>query len=162
MLVGISEGADVAVTMATKIPAVTHIMLIGSGGYTMRQSLKLLKEKGDIPFVVNIDKGLKQIKSDPNSIKKMWFGNPYRWWNDVIDYDPMESYMKVKIPILLAIGEKDSSVPVESVRYLEEAFKKAGKVNLDVVIYPNANHRLQVGDTDYRDDFFSKLDKLLD
>jgi len=161
VLVGVSEGGNVALAVARKLPAITHIMIIGSGGYTMRESLKVLKKKGDIPFLVNIDKGLQDIKKYPYRLDKMWFGNPYRWWSDILDYNPMQNYLRLNIPILLAIGEKDSSTPVESVRYLEAEFKKAGKINLYVNVYPNANHRLEAGNKNYRYEFFSKLGKMI-
>ena len=40
------------------------------------------------------------------------------------------------ILILLAIGDKDSSVPIESVYYFKSQFQKAEKANLKVSIYP--------------------------
>jgi pimeloyl-ACP methyl ester carboxylesterase len=162
VLVGVSEGVDVAVKMATLNPKITHLVLIGSGGYTMRKSLKTLEAKGDIPFIFNVNESLKKIAQDPNSLEKTWFGNPYRWWSDVLDYDPIPAYLSLNIPILLAIGEDDSSVPVESVNYLINKFKEAGKNNLNATIYPNANHRLQSAGKHYREEFFSKLSSLID
>lgn len=157
VLVGVSEGVNLAVKVATLQKKVTHLVLLGGGGYTMRKSLKVLEEKGDIPFTINVDKGIEKIKNNPNSLEETWFGNPYFWWSRILDYNPIPDYLSLDIPILLAIGEKDSSVPLESAEYLESVFKKAGKTNLVVYKYKNANHRLDAGGHNYREEFFSHL-----
>lgn len=46
------------------------------------------------------------------------------------------------IPILLAVGEKDQSVPVVSARYLRDAFSRLEKSNLTYIEYENSNHVL--------------------
>lgn len=45
LLVGLSEGAIPAVQVATRLSAVTHLALIGSGGHTLRQALQVLRDK---------------------------------------------------------------------------------------------------------------------
>ena len=159
VLVGVSEGAWPATKVAGLIPAITHLAIIGSGGESMRRSLVTLKEKGAILF--DVESGWKEIATDPQSIEKQWYGNTYRWWSDVMDMDPLPDFLKLNIPIILGIGEKDESVPVESVLLLESAFKKAGKGNLIVHIYPDADHRLNSNSMSYRNQFFSELGHLL-
>ena len=58
------------------------------------------------------------------------------------------------ILILLAIGDKDSSVPIELVYYFKSQFQKAEKANLKVSIYPEKDHRLESKEKNYRSDFF--------
>lgn len=48
VLVGVSEGALPAAQIDGLLPEVTHLAIIGSGGYSMRKSLATLKQKG--PF----------------------------------------------------------------------------------------------------------------
>jgi pimeloyl-ACP methyl ester carboxylesterase len=48
VLVGVSEGALPAAKIAGLLPAVTHLAIIGSGGYSMRKSLATLKQR--VPF----------------------------------------------------------------------------------------------------------------
>jgi len=104
------------------------LAIIGSGGYTMRKSLITLEQRGDIRF--DVEAGWKKITSDPGSIEKNWFGNPYRWWSDIMDLDPLPDFITLNIPIFIGIGELDNSVPVESAHYLESKFKEYGKSNL--------------------------------
>jgi len=159
VLVGVSEGALPATRIAGLSPAITHLAIIGNGGYSMRKSLATLRQRGAIQFDVN--SGWEKIAADPRSIEKDWYGNPYRWWSDIMDFDPLPDFLRLNVPILVGIGEQDESVPVESVRFLEAKFKEAGKDNLIVRVYPGADHRLSGNGVSYRSEFFTELGRLL-
>lgn len=159
VLVGVSEGALPATKVAELSPVITHLVIIGSGGYSMRKSLAILRQRGAIQFDVN--SGWEKIAADPRSIEKNWYGNPYRWWSDVMDIDPLADFLNLNIPILIGIGEHDQSVPVESVQFLETKFKEAGKSNLIVHVYPSADHRLNANGVSYRNEFFAELGRML-
>lgn len=159
VLVGVSEGALPATKIAGLSPAITHLAIIGSGGYSMRKSLATLGQRGAIQFDVN--SGWEKIAADPRSIEKNWYGNRYRWWSDIMDLDPLPDFLNLNIPILIGIGERDESVPVESAHFLETKFKEAGKDNLIVRVYPGADHRLSGNGVSYRTDFFAELGRLL-
>lgn len=159
VLVGVSEGALPAARVASLRPEVTHLAIIGSGGYSMRESLSTLKQREAIPFDVNA--GWEKIATDPRSIERSWYGNPYRWWSDIMDIAPLADLLKLNIPILLGIGEQDQSVPVESAHFLETKFKEAGKGNLTLRVYPGADHRLSSNGVSYRSDFFEELSHML-
>jgi pimeloyl-ACP methyl ester carboxylesterase len=159
VLVGVSEGALSAARVADLSPVITHLAIIGSGGYSMRKSLVTLKKRGAIEF--DVDSGWKKISADPRSIEKKWYGNTYRWWSDVMDLDPLPDLLKLRMPILLGMGEKDKSVPVESAWFLEKKFKEVGKDNLAVRIYPGADHRLSGNGVSYRSEFFVELSRLV-
>ncbi len=159
VLVGVSEGALTAARLANQMSEVTHLAIIGSGGYSMRKSLTTLKQRGAIFF--DVESGWKKIATEPDSIEKSWYGNPYRWWADILDMEPLPDFLKLDIPVLVGIGEKDASVAVESVRFLERMFRAAGKDNLIVRIYPDADHRLSANGVSHRDEFFAELGHLL-
>lgn len=159
VLVGVSEGALPATRLAGLSPRITHLAIIGSGGYSMRKSLITLQQRDAIHFDVN--SGWGKIATSPRSIEQNWYGNPYRWWADIMDIDPLPDFLKLEIPILLGIGEQDESVPVESARFLETKFKEAGKGNLSVRVYPGANHRLSGNGVSHRGEFFGELSRLL-
>ena len=78
-----------------------------------------------------------------------------------MDIAPLPDFLKLNIPILLGIGERDVSVPVESAQYLETKFKEAGKGNLTLRVYPGADHRLSGNGVSYRSEFFAELSRLL-
>ena len=159
VLVGVSEGALPAAKIAGLLPEVTHLAIIGSGGYSMRKSLATLKQRGGIGF--DVDAGWKKITADPRSFENNWYGNPYRWWSDVMDIDPLPDFLGLNIPIIVGIGEKDESIPVESALFLESKFKEAGKNNLILKVYPESDHRLNGNGISHRNEFFAELSRLL-
>jgi pimeloyl-ACP methyl ester carboxylesterase len=159
VLVGVSEGAWTATRVAGLCPEITHLAIIGNGGCSMRKDLATLKQRGAIWF--DVDAGWEKIAADPRSIEKDWYGNPYRWWSDVMDIDPLPDFLKLNIPVLVGFGEKDESVPVEAARFLEAKFKEAGKSNLILKIYPGADHRLSGNGISHRSEFFAELSRLL-
>lgn len=159
VLVGVSEGALPATKIAGRSPAITHLAIIGSGGYSMRKSLATLRQKGAIQFDVN--SGWEKIAADPRSIDENWYGNPHRWWSDIMDIDPLPDLLELKISILLGIGELDESVPVESAYFLDTKFKESGKGNLTLRVYPGADHRLNGAGVSHRSEFFAELSRLL-
>lgn len=159
VLVGVSEGALPATKVAGRSPEITHLAIIGSGGYSMRKSLTTLAQKGAIWF--DVDSGWQKIAADPRSIEKNWYGNPYRWWSDVMDIEPLPDFLKLNIPVLIGIGEQDRSVPVESARFLESQFEEAGKSKLTLNVYPGADHRLSGNGVSHRSEFFADLSRLL-
>ncbi|MDP2785275.1 MAG: alpha/beta hydrolase [Sulfurimicrobium sp.] len=159
VLVGVSEGALPATKVAGLSSEITHLAIIGSGGYSMRKSLATLAQRGAIWF--DVDSGWKKIATDPRSIEKDWYGNPYRWWSDVMDIEPLPDFLQLNIPVLVGIGEQDESVPVESARFLESKFKETGKRNLILKVYPGADHRLSGNGVSHRSEFFAELSRLL-
>jgi hypothetical protein len=87
VLVGISEGAYPAVKVARSRTDITHLLIIGDGGWTMRKSLEKLVGKD------YVDDGWRKIAADANSLTQTWLGQPYRWWFDVMDIDPVADYL---------------------------------------------------------------------
>lgn len=159
VLVGVSEGGLIATRVAGLLPQITHLAVIGDGGYTMRKSLTTLNEKGTFGF--NVEKGWAKIINDPRSIDKKWLSNTYRWWYDVMDIDQLQDFLKLNIPILVGIGEQDTMVPVESAYFLKSKFDAAGKTNLTLKVYPGADHRLSANGVSYRKDYFVSLSNLI-
>lgn len=160
VLVGVSEGAVNAVRVARQVPAVTHLALIGDGGFSMRRALATLSGRGALSF--DPDAEFSKVRRHPNSLTEEVLGSPNRLWSQVLDDDPLPDFMALTIPIVLAMGENDDSVPIESAKYLHRQFQLASKTNLTLLTYPNADHRLQAGNVSYRPAFFEALSKMLD
>lgn len=65
-----------------------------------------------------------------------------------LDYDPVQTLMKVKCPVLSIVGDKDMQSPPEaSSRAIEAALKSGGNSDYVVKILPNLNHLLQTANT---------------
>jgi dienelactone hydrolase len=66
---------------------------------------------------------------------------PTRGGLQLLFFEPVPMWEKVKVPVLLIWGDKDSVVPVaEGKTIIERALKKAGNKDVTVKIFPNVNH----------------------
>ncbi len=157
MVVGVSEGAWVAGQLARDASlGVTHLVLIGSGAWSLRRNLEVLGVQW------NGSDGGTKIQRSPHSLTERWWGHPHQWWSDVLDLDPLPGLLALDVPIWAAMGAEDTSVPVASVQALASSFADHGKPNLTVTVYPGANHLLQGATVDHRQALFSALSAWLE
>ncbi len=148
LLVGASEGADIAAAVAAAEPRVTHLLLLGGGGgMSQADELKLLRAK--YPSVLgplteaDLDAGFARVKDRPFD-DALWLGQPYRRWASFLWAPPLPDLLKLTIPIFLGQGDADRAVPVESARAVQQAFAAAGKENLRYVEYKGLDHSFHV------------------
>lgn len=150
VLVGASEGGALAVRVARARTDITHLLIIGDGGWSMRDNLD------DLIGKQQVDDAWREIAADPNSLQKTWLGHPYRYWFDILDQEPLPDYLALDIPVLIGIGEHDTSLPAYSAVAVRNAADRAGKRNIGVVVYPDADHRLQAPGHDYLSEFLHR------
>jgi dipeptidyl aminopeptidase/acylaminoacyl peptidase len=77
---------------------------------------------------------------------------------DTDDVSPAQHADRVAMPVLIAHGDQDYTVPVEHTQMMEAALKKAGKP-AEIVYYKGENHYLSLAST--RTDFFTRLEAFL-
>ncbi|HFD32928.1 MAG TPA: hypothetical protein ENJ28_09525 [Gammaproteobacteria bacterium] len=155
VILGVSEGCSTAAVLATKMESVTHLAMIGCGGMRFIDELRILFKRGQIPF--DIDKEYEKIFSNPDDTSIFLAGHTYKYWSSILDMDPLEYLLSLDIPIIVAMGDKDKSVPVDSIIFLKRQFKKAGKQNLTAIIYHGADHTLRSSEKDFRHDFMKQF-----
>lgn len=157
VLVGASEGAVVAAKIANAERRITHLGLIGGGGTTVRDNLRVLSRS--TWYLRNPEKEFAEIAKDPNNTEAKVWGHSYKYWASLLDIDIGDELIQLDIPIVAAMGEMDEAVPVEAARRLQTKFRQADKQNLLLLIYPNANHRLEERDLgiSFAGDFLQKL-----
>lgn len=150
ILVGASEGGDVASAVAAAEDRLTHVVLIGCGG-AMTQEEELLATWAELPASLGIRsredlEGIfARIRAEPDGDAE-WYGHPYRRWATYALRRPLDDLVRIRAPILLVHGEADRSVPVASARGVAEAFGRAGLTNLTYKEYAGADHRLTRAD----------------
>jgi pimeloyl-ACP methyl ester carboxylesterase len=146
IVVGGSEGGDIAAVLAQQCSRITHLILIGSGGgISQKTEFELLVQQQ--PGYLNcanlheLDSTLQFIRQSKDSLS-MWAGHPYKRWNSYLYDSTITHLQQVDIPILLLHGEADNNVPVASARAIEQTFKKLQKNNLHYIEYKDVDHTL--------------------
>jgi pimeloyl-ACP methyl ester carboxylesterase len=147
VLLGASEGADVASAVAARASTITHIILLGGGGgWTQEEEFRhfIRTHRGymGLKNEAELDAKVADIKAHPNA-DTMWAGHPYRRWSTFMFHRPADDLLRVNCPILVVQGDQDDAVPIQSARALAKAFHEAGKTNLTLVEIPGADHRFQ-------------------
>ncbi|MCU7935579.1 MAG: alpha/beta hydrolase [Candidatus Thiodiazotropha sp. (ex Dulcina madagascariensis)] len=138
-LLGISEGGVIASEIAALRSGISSLAIIGSGGMPQRQALRILHARGKAS--VDIDALERQVAKTPGSLDSS-YGQTYRYWSSYFDVSPADALLHTSVPILVIMGTKDNSEPIESLDYLVRVFADAGKKNLDVKRLEGANHVL--------------------
>lgn len=144
IIVGNSEGGDIAAVVANKIPQVSHLILMGSaGGWSQYSEIKYFIEKNngylDMRDVTGFDSLVNVMNGTENSMQT-WAGLPYKRWNSYL-FDSSITYLqKLDIPILLLHGSADKNVPVEAARAVQNYFYRNNKPNLKYIEYKGVDH----------------------
>lgn len=141
VLIGASEGGIIASKIAESNPKITHLGLISSGGSTMRSNLLSVSKKS--LFMRASDAAFAEIESDPESFDRTVWGHSYKYWSSFLDIDIGSVLSSLRIPVVLAMGDQDKSVPIDSVEKLRDQASAHGRTNVRFMIFSDADHRLQ-------------------
>lgn len=144
LLVGESEGGTVAAAMARAEPRITHLILLGAGGgMTQAEELTLLSTRDPATGYgtpEELEDAFADIRSQPDADRE-WLGHPYRRWSSFLWSRPADDLLATSIPVFLAQGDRDTSVPVESARSLRDSYEAQGRGELlRYSEYPGLDH----------------------
>ena len=144
LLVGSSQGGVVASEVATIDSRVSHLLLMASGGgWTQAEELEFLVEQNPGYLgMANTDElkaKFDEINAAPDS-DQLWAGHPFRMWNSYLWFSSMDELTRLSIPILMAHGSADKSVPVESARAMRDEFANQGLDNLTYLEFEGLDH----------------------
>ena len=64
------------------------------------------------------------------------------WMRFFLDYDPLPTARKVRVPVLILQGQTDDNVTPEQASLLAGAMREAGNTRVTVRMLPNVNHML--------------------
>ncbi len=152
VLVGHSEGADVAAGVAAADPRVTHVAFLSGGGASQMFDLIVLtrhrlaqqgKSADEIEQAVRrLEKDYRDILADPESVTKFFMGHAYRRWSSFFAHPAAEDLLRTEANLFVAHGTEDQSVPIESFDFLTAELLREGKDNVVVRRYPGRDHGL--------------------
>jgi pimeloyl-ACP methyl ester carboxylesterase len=161
LLLGMSEGADVAAGVAAVDPRVTHVAFLSGAGASQLFDLIVLQRKqmsaaGASPEAIEaavaaLEADYAHILASPEDDEKMFMGHSYRRWASFFRQQPADNLARTKAKVFVAHGGQDQSVPIESFDYLTTELMRRGKSDVTVRRFPDRDHSLMKpgGDPSY-------------
>ena len=139
VLFGGSEGGGTVSILAAKVNPTAVVIFSAAPGHSFGEIFKL-----SVPPAVaqHADEEFKKIEAEPLSAK-VWGGNSYRWWADILRQDMAAELLKAESPILLVQGERDTHAPVAIARQITDDFQRAGHPNLTYWEFAPYDHAMQ-------------------
>lgn len=154
-LVGHSEGGLIAPMVASTDPTLRGIVLMAGPSQTGRQILRYQfgnAIKRDTSLMgARRDSALKTVDGMIDSLAK---SSP--WLAFFLDYDPIATARKVKVPTLILQGVTDQQVTQEQAIALEQALRAGGNRRVTRQMFSEANH-LFVQDPDGNPERYASL-----
>ncbi len=125
--------------LAPRVEPTAVVVFSTAPGRSFRQTFKLV-----VPpeVAAQADSAFAKIKARPLS-PRLWGGNSYRWWADILDHDLTADLLSVRAPILIVQGERDRSAPVQIARMVRDDFLRSGRGNLTYWEFPGYDHQMQ-------------------
>ncbi len=149
VVLGFSEGAQVAPTLAKENKNITHLLLFGGNGLNqlfdpiinarLKASCGQISEIDAQKEIDSLFIEYKQIYKEPKNTDKEWWGHTYKRWASFTENDPYKILLELDIPIYLANGSLDEN-SVLSADYIQLEFIKNKKNNLTYKTYANCDH----------------------
>jgi len=143
---GYSEGGQVVPRLALVNNKITHCASIVGGGlnqfYDWITAQRVRAAKGEISQQQaqhNIDslmRSFADIYRYPQAANKEWDGHSYLRWSSYCTDIPLESLVKLNIPVFMAAGSVDKNSPIFGLDYVPLEFLRLGKQNLTFKVYP--------------------------
>jgi pimeloyl-ACP methyl ester carboxylesterase len=150
VVIGHSEGADVAAALSAAEPRVTHCVCLSGAGATQIFDLMVLQRKarrrqGQSPeaaekAVRQVEDEFRKILADPRSTDKMFAGHAYRRWASFVAVPPVEYLRKSRCKLFLAHGTEDESVPIESFDFAVSELIRCDRKDVTIRRYASRDH----------------------
>lgn len=161
-LLGFSEGGAVAPQVAAHSRKVGWLAVIGAGGMKQSDEFLLFAKRGVLPYAQvagtsTLADTFADIARHPLALDKHFFGHPYAYWSSHLFQDPLLAYAQLELPIVVAMGERDESVPIESGRLLQRYFAQRPRADFRFFEFPGANHGLAAADKSSLRPFIARL-----
>lgn len=151
IVLGFSEGAQVAANLASKNKEIDYLLLVSGNGlnqlYDFIINARLKAERGQMTHnqaqseIDSLYRKFKDIYAHPESTTRFWQGHTYKRWASFANNPPVEALTQVDIPIYIANGSRDQNSPVLNTDYMKLQFQRLGKKNITYRVYPGYDHQ---------------------
>ena len=139
VLIGHSEGGLIAPMVAAGDSLLRGIALLAgpaqSGRTIIHYQQRFAVENDTSIRPANREPALQRARTQLDSIART---NP--WLRFFLDYDPLTTAARVRIPVLILQGETDRQVTADQAPVLAAAFRNARNQNVAIHVLPQVNH----------------------
>jgi hypothetical protein len=140
-LVGISEGAELLPMIATELPQLKLLGLLGSSGLDPLEALSVQAEKiGASEFVRDL---LKKTAATNVPDAHIWAGRSLGYWRSLVAWRFSEALLAGPHPLILGFGGRDEIVPLAALRQFELRARVKNRA-LCAVVFEEADHSLRI------------------
>lgn len=147
LVIGVSEGGQMAAGLARALPEVTDVVLVGANGptqlYDFAANIYRSSDSDEVKLLrlQELDATFSAISADPKSTTKFAWGHPYLRWSSFFAQSTAENLAHSTARVYLASGMQDNSVPILSTEAMYARLRAQGR---DVTFrrVPLAGHSL--------------------
>ena len=137
-LVGHSEGGLIAPLVASTDPALKGIVLLAGPAHPGRKILEFqnryaIDHAPSIPVTARDSLFRIALHTIDSLGKEPWMGF-------FLDYDPLPTARRVRVPVLILQGATDQQITAEQAPILEQAFRAGGNRDVTMRVFPETNH----------------------
>ena len=138
-LVGHSEGGMIAPMVAATDPGLKGIVLLAGPAYTGRRILAYQQRNAVDNARSLMPAARARALAESDSATKA-LAEKSAWLRYFMDYDPLATARKVRVPVLILQGETDQQVTPEQADTLAAAFRAGGDRDVTVRKFPATDH----------------------
>lgn len=151
ILLGGSEGAVIANLVSADIDYLDATIAFNGGGrwFIDDVSHSIAAEHKNIETArKDIDgfKGFAEHVLNSKPFELEVSGHGYHWWQQILSIDQLDTLQKIKSPLLIIQGGRDTSVSPQKTDELMQRLKELGKSNIEYRRYEALDHGLKNSD----------------
>ncbi len=138
-LVGHSEGGMIAPMVAATDPRLRGIVLLAGPAYTGRRILAF-QQRNAVANAKALTPDQRKAALAESAKATEELAARSAWLRFFMDYDPLATARKVRVPVLILQGETDQQVTPEQADTLAAAFRAGGDRDVTVRAFPATDH----------------------
>ena len=143
VLIGHSEGGLIAPMVAASDPeGVRAVVLLAGPAWTGRTVLRSQILSGLARTQPALDEAQRDSVAAQRLARIEAGAAPGSWMRFFLEYDPLPTARRVRVPVLIIQGQTDDNVTPEQAALLAGAMREAGNTRVTVHLLPNVNHML--------------------
>ena len=155
VLVGISEGGEIALQVARQVPGVSALVLISSPGLDPTNLAEMVAEDAGASASW---RRLLHLAAGSAAEDRVVAGRSLLYWRVLLQWRVMDALASSDLPLLQAWGGRDASIPQRAFAKFAAARSALSPESYCTLTWPAADHGLQDGAVDHIQDVWHHVE----